>query len=308
MTILTININILKCCIDKLTKPIYNTIRFLCKNQFFLKSLTIMLAVLSAVHVNAVGASAEECELEGEIALESSALKEGLLCLWVIIGDGIELAGLSACIYYDSEALELVSAGLTRAFCSDENGFLYKESEGCVDILLDSAENTFCGRAVELMFTLKSAGTPLDFRIVTREAYSWNEDHLARVKLADSMLCVSSVEKQAIALKAHSVFGKDEKLFLRFEAESEDSCVAAGFDVTVFDSALMLCESLQTVSVMPRSGEAPCSFSFETEISQSGVFCIAIYPVAYRGNKTARGDGMLFVFSGGALIEKNSIQ
>lgn len=303
---MTININIFKCCIDKLTKKIYNKIKFLCKKHFFRACVAAVLAMLLFLSETVVGLSAYEGEQAGEVSLVLSDMQEDTVTVAVVLGDA--LAGLYARVVYDPEVATLVSAGLTEELDIEENILSLKESVGAVDLILDSRENALLGRVAELVFKIGSENAPINFKIEPREAYFWKNDWLVQLNLAASELQVSRAEKQECFYLEHSFSERNGGRFLSVTARIEQSCIAAGFEVTVLGSDSMLCESYRTLNVMPRSGGAPCLIYFESEIGQSGIFCIAIYPVAYQGRDTVRGEGILLVFSDGALLEKNSIQ
>lgn len=302
--VLILNINILNCCIDKLTKAIYNTIRFLCKNHCMRACFCVAIAIAAATVNPLTGYSVELSDYKGTVSLEALAVDDEEIRLVVKIGDSIELCGLSAGICYDPEALELVSA---KSISDEKTDLYFLDDDGFVTFILDGDRNALMGDVAEFVFKIKNGERKelLEFEIMPAEAYFWNNEKLLRVRLRGgglSIPCFSS-EDDGYLIKA-SMIVRGGDCFLLVEGCSSSGCIAAGFDVTVFEIGSALGESYRSVSVMPKSGEEPGSFSQEIKISPKGTVCIAVCPLAYKGREIAKGECEVFVFSRGVLSDR----
>lgn len=304
VVILILNINILNHCIDKLTKAIYNTIRFLCKNHYMKVCLCMAIAATVATVNPLTGYSADIFDGEGTVSLEASAADDEEIRLVVKIGDGIELCGFSASICYEAEALELITA---KNISAEKTDLYFLSEDGFVRFILDGDGNIFTGCVAELVFAVRDGERKgeLNFEIIPTEAYYWKNERLVRVRLYGGELSIPNFpsKDESVLMKA-SVIMRGEDCFLLVEGCSRSGCIAAGFDVTVFEVGSAVGESYRSVSVMPKSGEKPGDFLQEIKISQKGIVCVAVRPLTYKGREIAKGECEVFVFSYGALSDR----
>lgn len=302
--VLILNINILNYCIDKLTKAIYNTIRFLCKKDQWRSLFCAVLVLSLALATIFPGYSLDVGRISGEIRLEIASFDKDTIRISAILADGAALCGLGACLRYDSETLELVYA---KNSTGEGAYFLFADKGGSVEFILDGDGNVFSDVVAEFSFRTKrgSEKSLIEFEIIPIEAYRWEYDRLLEVDLIGDRLFAPGYFCNGVAFLTNAtVFARNKDTYLLLEGRVENGCAAAGFEVTVLEEGSARGESYRLISAMPRSGEGPSVFSKEIKISQKGIACVAVCPLAYKGREIAKGECEVFVFSRGVLSDR----
>lgn len=307
MANLTIIINILKCCIDKLTNKIYNTIRFLCKNRRIQMGcfLTLLMIILLSVPLEGYSAA----EHDGRLNLEIFNMEDDMICLSVELEYEPALCGLIARVDYDGEKLEFISADLVGEI-SESAALTFAFSGDTLNFILDGEDNVFSRRVAEFVFKRRdhAKSERFSFDVMPLEAYRWEGEELLSVRLSGDRLVDVSFPSVGVDIVTNfSLLEGNGRSVLLLEGTKESGCIAAGFDVKVLEVDQVRCESYRTLSVMPKSGDGPCRFSGSVEIPVRGTVCIIACPITFCGNKTIMGESDIFVFSDGVLIDKISM-
>lgn len=305
---LTKKTNIFKCCIDKLTKRIYNKIRLLYnrifKNRILAVTFTVLLAFQPSFGGNGLPICGDECGLVLDLYSDGGEL----IYLTLSVEAERTLCGVLAELKYDADRLRLVSCSIASEL-SEESAHILCIDEGySVRLVCDGEKNILAGRIAELVFLrTDSSVDDIVFEISPIEAYFWEKDELLSVTLSGSAATLlPSDYYRSISVFGAEIVTCDSETALIVRGRLSKSCVAAGFEVILVEFENSAFSSFCLVSVLPQSG-GELEFSGSISLPDQGEVLVSVCPIAYGRLGYLRGERRLYLIRNGTIICENSM-